>query len=391
MSDTGATNWRRVALGGAGGMFLGMGVGRFSYTAMLPAIIESGQLTEFEAGIVGGLNLAGFLVGAFFTEMLRRAMPIRVLLGLAVWLSFLALACSALPWGFQWLAVWRGLLGITTAVIMVQSLALATAAAPAGQRATATSFIFAGVGMGIFLSGSLIPWLLDFGLAGAWGGVAAVGLLGAVLAQWGYGAAEDGAPDAPATTSAASDGWPWRKLVAAHCLFSFGIVPHTIYWVDFITRELGKGIEVGGLHWSVVGVFAFVGPWFTAWLARRIGTGWALVAAFVGLTAGIAGPALATAAVVLFASSVLFGAQPGVSTVMAARARDMGTAAAMPRMMRTTILANATAAAVGGLLIPSIFEATGSYDLLFLIGGGAMAAGAVLCVPRGAAKTISTG
>ena len=62
-----------MALGGAGGMFLGMGVGRFSYTAILPAIIESGQLTEFEAGLVGGLNLAGFFVGAFFAEMLRRA------------------------------------------------------------------------------------------------------------------------------------------------------------------------------------------------------------------------------------------------------------------------------------------------------------------------------
>ena len=381
MTEAPPVSWRRVALGGAGGMFLGMGVGRFSYTAILPAIIESGQLTEFEAGIVGGLNLAGFFVGAFFAEMLRRALPIRTLLGLAVWLSLLALALSALPWGFVWLAVWRGLLGIATAVIMVQSLALATAAAPEGQRATATSFIFAGVGMGILLSGSLIPFLLDFGLAWAWGGIAAVGLLGAVLAQWGYGAAADGVTEAPAATSAASDGWPWRTLVAAHFLFSFGIVPHTIYWVDYIVRELGHGFDVGGLHWSVVGAFAFVGPWFTAWLARRIGTGWALVAVFAGLAAGIGGPAFATAAVVLFASSVIFGAQPGASTVMAARARDMGTAAAMPRMMRTMILANATGAAIGGLTIPGIFEATGSYDLLFMIGGGTMAAGALLCVP----------
>lgn len=74
-------SWRRVALGGAGGMLVAMGLGRFSYTAMLPAVVESGQLSPHQAGIVGGVNLAGFFLGALFAERLRRALPVRRSLG----------------------------------------------------------------------------------------------------------------------------------------------------------------------------------------------------------------------------------------------------------------------------------------------------------------------
>ena len=65
----------------------------------------------------------------------------------------------------------------------------------------------------------------------------------------------------------------------------------------------------------------------------------------------------------------------------AARAREMGSAADMPRMMRITILANACGAAVGGLAMPYIFEVAG-YDILFILGGVAMLAGAIVTLPR---------
>ena len=189
MSGAPAAPWRRVALGGAGGMFVAMGLGRFSYTAMVPAMVQSGQLGEVEAGLVGGGNLVAFLLGAWLSEPLRRAVPIHRLLPGAVWLGVLALLASALPWGALWLGFWRGILGLLTGLIMVQSLTLATGAAPADRRAVAAGAVFAGVGIGIFLSGALIPVLLRHGLAWAWGGVALAGLIGAVVAQWGWTAA----------------------------------------------------------------------------------------------------------------------------------------------------------------------------------------------------------
>jgi len=172
------------------------------------------------------------------------------------------------PGGFVWLGFWRGLVGVATGIIMVLSLALITATAPEKKRPVAASFMFAGVGLGVLSSGTLVPLLLEYGLAAAWAGLAVAAFIGVGIALWGWGAA----PDLRAPKSV-GDATPiaWRGLaglLVAHALFSLGIVPHTLYWVDYIARGLGQGISVGGLHWSLVGVFSVLGPWMAALLTQ---------------------------------------------------------------------------------------------------------------------------
>jgi len=378
----GVASWRRIAIGGGAAMFVGMALGRFSYTAMLPPLIQSGQLSELEAGYVGGGNLAAFLAGAFFSERLRAAVPIRPLLPAAVWLGVLALAASMLPWGFYWLLACRALLGAIGGLIMVQSLAFATAAAPAEKRPVASGYVYAGVGLGIFLSGSLAPWMLGHGIVWAWSGFALAGFAVAVVAHWGWSAADILPAGGTGAAAALPTHWTWRGLVAANFLFSFGIVPHTIYWVDFLVRDVGMSMELGGLHWSVVGLSAFLGPILVARLAARLGVSLTLITVFTLLGLGVAGPAFLTTAPVLWFSSIFYGAQPGLAAVMAARAREMGAAADMPRMMRVTIVANACGAAAGGLALPFIFELSGDYGVLFILGGGAMLLGGLCTLAR---------
>ena len=64
--------WLRLAIGGGATLLVGMGIGRFSYTPLIPAIILDGALTEAQAGYVGAFNLGGYLVGALCVPMLRR-------------------------------------------------------------------------------------------------------------------------------------------------------------------------------------------------------------------------------------------------------------------------------------------------------------------------------
>lgn len=380
--EDGVLHWRRIAIGGGAAMFSGIALGRFTYTTMVPPLIQSGQLSELEAGYVGGANLACFFFGAFFAEKLRQAFSIRRLLSLAVWLALIALAASAVPWGFYWLAGWRGLLGAIAGLIMVQSIAFATAAAPPDKRPVAAGYVYAGVGLGIFLTGSAAPTLLEYGIVWAWTGFALAGLFSAAVAQWGWSVA-DILPNAAASAKAAlPKHWPWRGLVAANFLFSFGIVPHTIYWVDFLVRDVGLSMESAGLQWSIVGISAFLGPIISAAMAARIGISATLLIVFVLLGLGVAGPAFLAVLPVLWFSSILYGGQPGLASVMAARAREMGTATDMPRMMRITILANACGAAIGGLSFPWILELSGSYDPLFILGGGAMLIGGIATLPR---------
>ena len=381
-AEDGVDHWRRIAIGGGAAMFVGIAMGRFSYTTMLPPLIESGQLSELEAGYVGGFNLAAFFLGAYFAERLRNAVSIRILLPGAVWLGVIALSACILPGGFFWLAFWRSILGAIAGLIMVQSLAFATAAAPPKKRSIAAGYVYAGVGLGIFLSGLFAPQLLEQGIAWAWIGFAAVGFCAAIAAHWGWRVA-DILPTGLSTADVAlPQHWPWRGLVAANFLFSFGIVPHTIYWVDFLVRAVGLGMDAAGWHRSVVGLSAFLGPLASAALAIRIGISATLLIVFILLGLGVGGPAFLTIGIVLWLSSILYGGHPGLASIMAARAREMGSAASMPRMMRATILANACGAAIGGLAMPYISEISGGYETVFMIGGGAMIIAAFITLPR---------
>jgi predicted MFS family arabinose efflux permease len=383
--------WRRVALGGGGGMFIGIGLGRFSYTAMVPALISSGELSALEAGRVGALNFAGFAFGALLSVTLSgRFGAVRVLTTAAV-LSVLALAASAMPLGFVWLGFWRGLVGITAGIIMVMCLALIAATAPAGRRPVAASFVFAGVGLAIFMTGILVPRLLAYDLHAAWLGLAVCGLAAMCLAIWGWRGAPEAAAPKPAHARDAAAGaspwsWPLRLLLAGHFFFSIAIVPHTLYWVDYLARGLGLGISEGGFHWSVVGVASIAGPWSMAALGLWLGTAVALPLSFITLGLGIGAPLLSSAGSVLFLSSVLFGAQPGLSALMAARVRDLADAEHMPRLMRAMILASSAGAVVAGAVLPQIYEATKSHVLIFAIGGAAMIIGGLLVAPWGRAR-----
>ena len=111
MSDK---RWQRVAVGAGAAMFLGMALGRFSYSAMIPALIESGALDAITAGYIGGANLVGFLFGAAASTFAARALRLdRLLIGVII-VAVIALLASAVPWGAIWLGAWRTVIGVST-------------------------------------------------------------------------------------------------------------------------------------------------------------------------------------------------------------------------------------------------------------------------------------
>ena len=71
MNPSSSPPWVRMAIGGSSALFVGMGLGRFSYAPMIPILIEENALSPAEAGYVGAFNLAGFLFGVVLQPALR--------------------------------------------------------------------------------------------------------------------------------------------------------------------------------------------------------------------------------------------------------------------------------------------------------------------------------
>ena len=99
--------WVRYALGAQAGLLVGMGLGRFGYSPMIPPMIQSGSLSEAEAGYVGAANLAAYVLGALLVPQLRRRWHEADILRACLVLSLASLAASILPWGFAWHAIHR--------------------------------------------------------------------------------------------------------------------------------------------------------------------------------------------------------------------------------------------------------------------------------------------
>ena len=63
------------------------------------------------------------------------------------------------------------------------------------------------------------------------------------------------------------------RLVIGQGMFSIGMVPYSIYWVDYVVRGLGHDIDFGGLLWALFGLGALTGTLLWGRLADRIGFG----------------------------------------------------------------------------------------------------------------------
>lgn len=382
--------WLRVALGAQATLLVGMGLGRFSYTPMVPALIASGTLTEAEAGYVGAINLGGYLIGGLAVPWLLRRADRVIWLRTSLCVAVICLIASMAPGGFPWLALWRGLIGIAVAVMMILAISSVTATAPPERTGLATGIAFTGVGVGILLAAAGLPWLLARGETWAWGGAAAIGLLGLGVGLWGWSGpagertraipppappAGSGPAGSGSAGSARGDG---MRLVLAQGLFSIGLVPHSIYWVDYLVRARDWSVVSAGGQWILFGAAAIAGTLLWGRLADRFGFRLCLIAVYVSLALGAALPTLGSATGIVVLSSILVGAQPGLSAVIAGQAQRVIGAGSMLGLWRWMVLSVGTGQLVGGYALVALFNATGSYLTLFLIAGLAFGGGAVL-------------
>ena len=107
------------AMAGLCASLVGLGLARFAYTPLIPALIAAKWFSPAEAVYLGAANLAGYLAGALIArELGSRAGSVRSLRAMMVLASLSAFAC-AVPISFIWFFGWRFLAGLSGGVIMV--------------------------------------------------------------------------------------------------------------------------------------------------------------------------------------------------------------------------------------------------------------------------------
>ncbi|KIL98980.1 Permeases of the major facilitator superfamily [Paramagnetospirillum magnetotacticum MS-1] len=352
---------------------VGIGLARFAYSPLIPALVVEGWFEASAAAYLGAANLAGYLAGALSARALGRrlgpALALKVMMGLIA-ASFLV---CAQPAPFAWFFIWRFASGLAGGVIMVLAATLVLPHVPESRRGLAGGLIFMGVGLGAVASATLLPLLLAQGMSFTW---IALGLLclGFTLAAW-SGWPEDAV--LPASTPAAPlKDSRLRALMVIYALNAFGLVPHMVFLVDFVARGLNQGIGRGAFIWFLFGLGATVGPVILGRLGDHFGFGRVLRGALATQVL-VVGLASTTSQIGwLGLSALIMGSfTPGVVPVVLGRVRELlpGDFGAQRTAWSRTTAAFALGQAAGAYGLSWVFATEKAYPPLFALGAVALA------------------
>lgn len=355
------------AFAGAAATCSGIGLARFAYVPLFPAMVAAGWVDGAGAGLLGALNLTGYLIGVLSARSVARTLSVPRALDAGMALAALAAACCAWQGGLAWLGVWRCLAGIAGGVLMGLTGPAVQAVVSPQRRGVAGGVVLLGVGSGITLGALLVPALVvGHGVATAW-----LGLSATTLVLWMAARPFWPAPP-PMVAQHRQHGVlpPVGLLVLSYGLSGAGLVPPMVYLADLAARGHGLGVRAGGLMWVVFGIGAVSGSLAGGALADRIGGRRAMVVALSVQVAALGG-ALLPGVPWLVVSGLLSGmAAVSVTAVALAAARERAGAEAGLVWVRTTA-AFAVAQAATGFAMAALFGITGeSHAAIFAAGLG---------------------
>jgi predicted MFS family arabinose efflux permease len=365
LDETAFPIWR-TAISGLLAMTAGLGIARFGFTPLIPALARATWVSTAQAVDLGAANLFGYLIGAALARRVRARVAVRpAIIGLMMVTSLSMLAC-ALNWGFWWFAPWRLVSGITGGLLMVMMGQAVIARAPVAQRGIVGGLTFAGMGAGLTLSGFLIPPLLRISLPVTWLGLGGLCLIAtaivAAILPPGHIQAASQAGQAKLVKIARPVLW----LSIAYGLCAIGFVPFILFWSTFIATGLGRGIALGSAYAALMGVAAIFGPPVAGRAADRFGFGPTLAIAYFIMTLAVALPLGFTAPAALALSSIGVGAISMATVVLTSgRIAELVPPARMGASWGAATLAYSATQAVSGAGFSMLFRVVGVYAPLF--------------------------
>jgi predicted MFS family arabinose efflux permease len=372
-SETGhesATGHWRGTFSALCALLVGIGLARFAYTPLMPALVTEGWFSAGQAAYLGAANLAGYLAGALLARTLAARTSTRFALRAGMLLASVTFFACGSPWSFAWFAVWRFAAGLSGGVLMVLAAPTVLPFVPVHRLGLAGGVIFTGVALGIAISGTLVPITLELGLMETWICLGALAVLLTALAWHGWPAAVTDTETAKTSRPMAS--LPLKSLYLEYGLNAFGLVPHMVFLVAFVAQGLEQGLTTGAHYWVLFGLGAVIGPVTVGYLADRVGflmalrLGYVLQAIFVGVLF------FTDQTMVLVLSSLIMGAfVPASTTLVLGRLRELlaHDPASQTSGWRLATIAFAVGQAAGAYGLSYLFDLDGDYTVLFGIGG----------------------
>ena len=320
-STTPAAPTRRELLRNATGLALAaavsLGLARFSYALLLPAMRSDLGWSYFTAGAMNTVNAAGYLLGALLAPRALARFDARALMLAGGGLAALLLAAHGAVRSDAVLYALRLGTGVASAMSFIAGGLLAARLAGLQTSATAARPVPAGLVLGLYYGGTGLGIMLSALLArpGAAGQVldwsaAWLTLALACAAATVLTAASTRSLRAPPVRSAPRAAVPWAPFgfaLAGYLMFGLGYIGYMTFIITLL-REQGMPAAQLTAFYLLLGACVVASSWLWAGLLQRFRGGQALALLNALLALATALPVWSVHPVAVFVSGALFGA-----------------------------------------------------------------------------------
>ena len=374
-------------------VFGGLGLARFGYTSILPAMQDSLKLTNTQTGELQSWNLVGYLLTVFFAGILATRYGPRLVISISLLIVALAMMATGLFPVFDAARLGRFLAGVGGAGANVPAMALVSAWFGTKRRGVAAGIAVAGSSIGLMVTGPLVPAILNqYGAEGwriSWYVLGALAFVVFVLCVLflrnrpdemgltpvGDSAAESDQRRAEQTASSLNWALVYRSrtlwhLAAIYFAFGFSYIIYSTFFVRYLVKEGGFNASEAGALWLQIGIATTISGFIWGSVSDRWGRRAALLGVFAlqGLAFLVFG--LSRAWLAVYLSSALFAVTAwSIPALMAALAGDLFGARLAPTVLGLLTIVFGIGQAIGPYLAGAIADATQSFAPAFISAG----------------------
>ncbi len=373
-----------------------MGIGRFAFTPILPAMRDAFGLSTATLGALASVNYLGYLVGALVAAALppgrASGLALRGSVLTVIVVTALMATTAAIP---LWLIL-RFVAGVASAGVFVFGSAAVLSQIAGEGRLDLSGWFFGGVGAGIATAGVVVLVLerLNDGPGawrGEWLGIAALAAALAIPCLAWLPREREVVLAARPIAPAPGERRDWRLLPlvllgGAYFLEGLGYIVAGTFLVAIVGALPGLA-EFGTGAWILVGLAA--APSANLWtrVAARVSPAAALLVVYLAQALGLVLPVLSGEAWAAATSAILFGSTfIGITALTVGEARRL-----VPPPLATRSIASLTAVfglgqIIGPLLAAALEERPGDFNRALVVASGAVLIGGLLAVASGLAE-----
>ncbi|WP_217486964.1 YbfB/YjiJ family MFS transporter [Acinetobacter seifertii] len=350
---------------------LGIGVFRFSYTALMPIMIVQYGWTHDFASFLGSANLLGYLLGALLAlfNIKEKSIP-TLIVSSAVVGSLSLLCCALIHMPFAWFVFWRTISGIAGGLLMILAPSFAMKNIAMSQRLKVNFLGFSGIGVGVLSATIIIPLLKNMPVQYVWSIFAALSIFGSLVL---FQLLKHQPQQSVQTTSQVPQSIKHSRLgvviIIAYMCSAFAYIPHSLFWMDYLSGTLHFPLQQRNLFWVLYGIGSCIGAFVAYCLSRFTGYLQAIKWLYGIYCIAVALPFFSHAISLLALSSFLTGLLTPATVFISSYSLLQIYEQRYQKLWSLATIGFASTQLLGGVVISTLHHLHWSYTHLFLMSG----------------------